>query len=79
MAVHFKSVMNANYKLVVPPPTRQTAIGRCSKVASYEMQGEQLHHSNPVKHGESLLKFKAALYLELSFSVALGQSRQRFA
>ena len=42
--------MNANCRLVAPPPTRRTAIGEYPKVASYDMLGEQLHYSNPVKH-----------------------------
>ena len=39
-----------NYWLVVPPPTRRTAIGGYPRVASYDMLGEQLHSSNPAKH-----------------------------
>ena len=37
--------------LVAPPPTRRTAIDGYPRVASYDMLGEQLHYSNPVKHG----------------------------
>ena len=51
MAAHFEPVVNANYKLVAPTPTRRTAIGGYPKVASYDMLGEQLRYSNPVKHG----------------------------
>ena len=51
MAAHFEPVVNANYRLVAPPPTRRTAIGGYPKVASYDILGEQLHYSNPVKHG----------------------------
>ena len=51
MAVHLKPAMNANYRLLAPPSTRRTAIGGYPKVASYDMLGEQLHYSNPVKHG----------------------------
>ena len=50
VAAHFESVVNANCRLVAPP-TRRTAIGRYPKVASYDMLGEQLHYSHPVKHG----------------------------
>ena len=51
MAAHFEPVVNANYRLVAPPPTRRTVIGGYPKVASYDMLGEQLYYSNPVKHG----------------------------
>ena len=51
MVAHFEPVVDANCRLVDPPPTRQTAIGGYPKVASYDMLGEQLHYSNPVKHG----------------------------
>ena len=40
----FEPVMDANCRLVAPPPTRRTAIGGYPKVASYDMLGEQLHH-----------------------------------
>ena len=53
MAAHFEPVVNANYRLVAPPPTRRIAIGGYPKVASYDMLGEQLHYSNPVKHSET--------------------------
>ena len=46
MAAHFEPVMKANYSLVAPPPTRRTAIGGYTKVASYDLLGEQLHNSN---------------------------------
>ena len=51
MAARFEPVVDANCRLVAPPPTRRTAIGGYPKVASYDMLGEQLHYSNPVKHG----------------------------
>ena len=51
VAAHFESVVNAKFRLVARPPTRRTAIGGCPKSASYDMLGEQLHYSNPVKHG----------------------------
>ena len=51
VAAHFEPVVDANCQLVAPPPTRWTAIGGYSKVASYNMLGEQLHYSNSVKHG----------------------------
>ena len=44
---HFEPVMNANYSLVAPLPTRQTAIGGYPIVVSYDMLGVQLHYSNP--------------------------------
>ena len=53
MAAHFEPHVNANCRLVAPPPTRRTAIGGYLRVASYDMLGEQLHYSNPVKHGQS--------------------------
>ena len=53
MEAHFEPVMNANCRLVASQPTRRTAIGGYPKVASYDMLGEQLHYSNPVKHGQS--------------------------
>ena len=49
MVAHFKPVVNANCRLVAPPPTRWTAIGGYPKVASYDMLGEQLHYSDPVR------------------------------
>ena len=49
-AAHFEPVVDANCRLVAPPP-RRTAIGGYPKVAFYDMLGEQLHYSNPVKHG----------------------------
>ena len=51
MAAHFEPVVDANCRLVAPPPTRRTAIGGYPKVASYNMLSKQLHYSNPVKHG----------------------------
>ena len=51
MAAHFEPVVDANRRLVAPSPTRRTAIGWYPKVASYDMLSEQLHYSNPVKHG----------------------------
>ena len=51
MAAHFEPVVDANCRLVAPTPTRRTAIGRYPRVAFYHMLGEQLHYSNPVKHG----------------------------
>ena len=42
--------MDVNYRLIPPPLTRQTAIGGYPRVASYDMLGEQLHYSIPVKH-----------------------------
>ena len=53
MAAHFEPVVDANCRLVAPPPTRWTGIGGYPKVAPYDMLGEQLHYSNPVKHGDS--------------------------
>ena len=50
MAVHFEPVVDANCRLVAPPPTRRTAIGGYPKVASCDMLGQQLRYSNPVKH-----------------------------
>ena len=49
MAAHFEPVVNANCRLVAPPPTRRTAIGGYPKVASDDMLDEQLHYFNPVK------------------------------
>ena len=43
--------MDANYRLVAPPPTRGTAIGGCPRNASYDMLGEQLNYFILVKHG----------------------------
>ena len=37
--------------MVAPPSTRRIAIGGYPKVASYDMLGEKLDNSNPVKHG----------------------------
>ena len=37
--------------LIAPPPTRQTTIVGYPRVASYDMLGEQLYNSNPVKYG----------------------------
>ena len=54
VAGHFEPVVDANCRLVAPPPTRRTAIGGYPKVASYDMLGEQLHYSNPVKHGSEV-------------------------
>ena len=51
MAAHFEPVVNADCRLVAPPPTRRTAIDGYPKVASYDMLGGQLYYSNPVKHG----------------------------
>ena len=51
MVAHFQPVMDANYRLVAPAPTRQTAIGGCPRVTSYDMLGKQLCNFNPVKHG----------------------------
>ena len=56
MAAHFEPIINANYRLVAPPPTRLTAIGGYPKVASYDMLGEQLHYSNPVKYGYAYVR-----------------------
>ena len=55
MAGHFEPVVDANCQLVAPPPKRRTAIGGYPKVASYDMLGEQLNYSNPVKHGWPLV------------------------
>ena len=55
MAAYFKLVIDANYRLVVPPSTRRSAIGRSPRVASYDMLGEQLHYSNPLKYRQCLL------------------------
>ena len=40
-------------KLPIGSPTtnKRTAIGGYPKVAFYDVLGEQLHYSNPVKHG----------------------------
>ena len=46
----FWPVMDANYRLVAPPP-RKTAVGGRPKVASCGMIGKQLHYSSPVNHG----------------------------
>ena len=54
VAVHFELVVDANCRLVAPPPTRRTVIGGYPKVGSYDMLGEQLHCSNPVKQGENV-------------------------
>ena len=51
MGAHFEPVIDANCRLVAPPPTRRTAIGGYPRVASYDFLGEQLHYSNAVKHG----------------------------
>ena len=51
MAAHFEPIVDANCRLVAPPPTRRTAIGGYPKVAFYDIVGDQLHYSNPVKHG----------------------------
>ena len=51
-AIHFKPHMHATYKLLAPAPTRCIAIGGYPKVVSYDMLGEQLYYSNPVKHGQ---------------------------
>ena len=50
MVAYFKAVVNANCRLVAPPPTRRTAIGGYPRVVSYDMLSEQFHYSNPVKH-----------------------------
>ena len=42
MAAHFEPVVNANCRLIAPPPTRRTAIGWYPKVASYDMLGKLL-------------------------------------
>ena len=55
LVAHFEQVMNANHRLVAPPPTRHTAIGGYSKVASEEVQGKQLHNFNLVKLGHAIL------------------------
>ena len=55
LVAHFEQVMNANYRLVAPPPRRHIAIGGYSKVASDDVHGEQFHNSNPVKHGHIIL------------------------
>ena len=49
MAALFEPVMNANCRLLAPPPTWLTAIGGYLKVVSYDMLGEQLHYSKPMK------------------------------
>ena len=54
VAAHFEQVVDANCRLVAPPPTRRTAIDGYPKVAFYDMLSEQLHYSNPVKHGEMI-------------------------
>ena len=72
MAAHFKPVVNANYRLVAPPPTRRTAIGGYPKVASYDMLGEQLHYSNPVEQGkETLLNYTFKLDSFKSYEIAM--------
>ena len=43
--------MNTNFRLIAPPPIMRTAIAECSKDASHNMLGEQLHYSSPTKHG----------------------------
>ena len=47
--IHFESVRKAKYRQVAPPLTRQTVVGGYTKVASYGMLSEQIHHSNPIK------------------------------
>ena len=42
MAAHFEPVVDANCRLVAPPPTKRTAIGGYPKVASYDMLGEHV-------------------------------------
>ena len=60
MAAHFEPVMNANSRLESPPPTRLTAFGGYSKVASYDMLCEQLQYSNLVKHvQDNIVRSKA--------------------
>ena len=56
MAAHFEPIVDANCRLVAPPPTRRSAIGGYPKVASYDMLGEQLHYSNPAKQSTVLGK-----------------------
>ena len=51
MAAHFEPVVNANRRLVAPP-SRRTAIGGYPKIAFYDMLGEQLHYSYPVKQSD---------------------------
>ena len=44
-------VINTNSRLVAPPSTKLTGVDGYPKVTSYDMLGEQLHYSKPVKHG----------------------------
>ena len=68
MAAHFEPVVDANCRLVAPPPTRQTDIGGYPKVAFYDMLSEQLHYFNPVKHeGLSAIVARIEIHLSLHF------------
>ena len=68
MAAHFEPVVDANCRLVSLPPTRQTAIGGYPKVASYDILGEQLHYSNPGKHGSSHASLSPIVLLAVNLS-----------
>ena len=74
VAFHFEPVMNANYRLVAPPPTRWTAIGGYPRVASYNMLGDQLHNSNPVKHEWVYIR---RLYTRVQTIVMFREARQQ--
>ena len=50
MASHSEPVVDANHRLVTPPPTRRTAIGGYQRVAAYEQPGEQLYNCKRVRH-----------------------------
>ena len=60
MAVHFKPVMNANYGVLALTPTKYSTIGGYPQITLYDMLGEQLHYSNPVKH-RLLLRFTSKI------------------
>ena len=50
MAANFEPVINVNYFLVAPPPTKGTAIDGFPRVAFYDALGEPLYNSNSIKH-----------------------------
>ena len=51
----FKTVMNTNFRLVAPPPTRRTSIGGWPKVASYIRLGERLRSCITERKSEQFL------------------------
>ena len=76
MAAHFEPVVDANCQLVAPPPTRRTAIGGYPEVAFYDMLGEQVHYSNPVKHGELVVSLITFNYIQINHNLNLERARQ---